>query len=366
MVSSKNRTIGGASRASCAVFCLLIGACSGATTKNQKTVPWWLDGLTGFATVNAWGQDGTTGGLGGPTVTARSTAELVQYISQEGPLVIQVEGTIDLPIDLTENGAPAHGMNFVRSHKTIVGIGQNPTIRAGGLGLGLYYFDDSVTTLPANATKNVIIRNLTFDGTGGVLGETDGVNIFMFTHHVWVDRCTFINSLDGSLDIKRGASFVTVSNNLFIQQEQACMLGHKEGPTAQAQDTGNLKVTYHHNWFRDCTYRMPLVRFGEAHVYNNYWSNVGWHAIGVGEKSSIYSENNQLDTPPETGTFSYVFYEDGALLDLGSEGGTSHNLEGVTWKPTGYYPYTAEPTASVKSSVMENAGAGTLASPSRP
>lgn len=350
-----NRPVGGGLRVSCTILGLLALSCGGASTRDKP--PWWLEGLSGFASVNAWGQDGTTGGLGGPTVTARTGEELLGYISDEGPLVIQVEGTIELPTDLMENGAPAYGMNFVHSNKTIVGIGEEPTIRAGGFGLGLYYFDDSVTAPPDNATKNVIIRNLTFDGTGGVAGETDGVNIFMFTHHVWIDHCTFVNSLDGSLDIKRGASFITVSNNRFIEQEQACMLGHEEGPTAEVQDSGNLKVTYHHNWFQDCAYRMPLVRFGEAHVYNNYYSRVSWHAIGIGEKSSIYSENNHFESPAEGATFSYVFTDDGALLDLGSTSGESHNSDAVSWRPADYYPYQADPTSEVSPKAIENAGA---------
>jgi pectate lyase len=178
----------------------------------------------------------------------------------------------------------------------------------------------------------------------------------MFTHHVWVDHCTFIHSVDGSVDIKRGSSFITVSNNLFIESAEACMLGHLENSTAEAQDFGHLKVTYHHNWYRDCVNRMPLVRYGEAHVFNNYWSNVLGSAIGIGDKGSVYSENNYLDG----GQFSYVYYDNGSLLDVGSLGGVSHNPEGMKWHPSGYYPYTADPTAGVKESVMAQAGAGKL------
>lgn len=316
--------------------------------------PAWLSGLVGFATVNAWGQNGTTGGLGGPTVTARSAEDLMQFIAAEGPLVIQVEGTIVLPTDTQKNGFPGYGMHFVNSDKTIIGVGDAATIQAGGFGLGLYPFDDTVVSLPEKAIKNIIIRNITFDGTGGVEGETDGVNVFMFTHHIWIDHCTFKNSVDGSVDIKRGSSFITVSNNLFDGQAQPCMLGHSLGETAFAQDGGNLKVTYQQNWFRQCHTRMPLARFGEVHVLNNYWSDVVNHAIGIDEKAAIISENNYLDR----GNFSYVYSEDGALKDLGSLGGISHNEARVTWRPQQYYVYTPLLTEDVKAYVIANAGAG--------
>ena len=48
------------------------------------------------------------------------------------------------------------------------------------------------------------------------------------------------------------------------------LLGHDDGNGAQ--DTGRLKVTYHHNWFDRTPQRNPRVRFGEpVHVFNNYY-----------------------------------------------------------------------------------------------
>jgi len=280
----------------------------------------------------------------------------MHYISQDGPLVIQVKGTIRLPTDVTHNGADTYGMHLVRSDKTIIGIGEDATIEAGGFGIGIYPWDNNILSTPPDATKNVIIRNLNFDQKDGVYGETDGVNIFMWTHHVWVDHCTFRNAVDGSVDIKRGASYVTVSNNLFIEAPQACMLGRHEGAEIPYEDTDYHLVTYHHNWYRDCDERMPWVYWGKAHVFNNYWSNVQGHALTVGNESQIYSENNYLDG----GAFVTVQSEDGALLDQGSLGSESHNPAGVEWNPRSFYDYTLDPTDEVKEKVMANAGAGKL------
>ena len=67
----------------------------------------------GFASVNAWGQNGTTGGAGGSTVTVDTAAEFLSDIAQPGTLIIQVSGMITLP-------GPMHD---VTSDKTIVGVG---------------------------------------------------------------------------------------------------------------------------------------------------------------------------------------------------------------------------------------------------
>jgi pectate lyase len=176
----------------------------------------------------------------------------------------------------------------------------------------------------------------------------------MFSHHIWIDHCTFRNTFDGALDVKRGSSYVTISYNLFDGVNKVCLLGHADDLKFEAQDTGRLKVTYHHNWYKSCTQRMPLVRFGEAHVYNNYWSNVANYALGVGIKCRTYSENNHLDG----GDFSDIFITDGAIKDVGSIGGSGYNADLVTWDPHAYYSYTADPATSVKSIVMANAGTG--------
>ena len=35
-----------------------------------------------------------------------------------------------------------------------------------------------------------------------------------------------------------------------------------------------IRATYHHNYFHDVGSRLPSIRFGKAHVFNNYYVNV--------------------------------------------------------------------------------------------
>jgi len=55
-------------------------------------------------------------------------------------------------------------------------------------------------------------------------------------------------------------------------------------------------VTIHHNLFLNLGQRTPRVRFGQVHVYNNYY-NIDHapkyiYSWGVGIESAIYAENN--------------------------------------------------------------------------
>jgi pectate lyase len=44
-------------------------------------------------------------------------------------------------------------------------------------------------------------------------------------------------------------------------------------------DTYNRKITYHHNRFENIESRLPLVRGGQAHVFNNYYKGINSTAL---------------------------------------------------------------------------------------
>ena len=50
-------------------------------------------------------------------------------------------------------------------------------------------------------------------------GLDDQINIMMYSHHVWIDHCSFDGSelKDGAVDIKRGSNYITVSWNHFYR-----------------------------------------------------------------------------------------------------------------------------------------------------
>jgi pectate lyase len=99
---------------------------TGSTSTSTTRPPQQDPGLVGFATVNALGQNGTTSGSGGPTVTVSNATDFLAAIAQPGPLFIRVQGMIALP-------GPMHD---VTSDKTIVGVGASSGFTGGGLNVG--------------------------------------------------------------------------------------------------------------------------------------------------------------------------------------------------------------------------------------
>ncbi|MDQ2586523.1 pectate lyase family protein [Saccharothrix yanglingensis] len=302
----------------------------------------------GFASVNALGQNGTTGGAGGATVTATTTAQFLDYIARPEPLTVQVRGTITLPTGTTD------GMHPVASDKTIIGLGSDARLSGGGLNIGLPV-DDDVTAPPANAVHNIIIRNLSITGA-----TDDLINVQMFSHHIWIDHNDFSNGDDGAVDIKRGSDFVTVSWNRFHDHDKTLLLGHDDDNAAQ--DVGRLRVTYHHNYFDGSDQRNPRVRFGESvHVYNNYYRDNSYGVAsamnaGVVLEGNYFHSVNNPGRVDFSGDLGRMVQRDNILVDC------NHAIEtrGTVVEPRTYYPYTPHRAAEVPTVVPAGAGVGTI------
>ena len=203
----------------------------------------------------------------------------------------------------------------VGSNTTIVGLGNHARLRGVWL--------DVRGSATANVS-NVIIRNLTLEDTfdcfptwaptDGQLGSWnalyDSISL-RNADHVWIDHNTFADREtadplqphqlgvlfqvhDGELDITNASDLVTVSWNRFRDHDKVMLIGSSDGATAT--DRGKLRVTLHHNLFDNVGQRMPRVRFGQVHVYNNVYDlrddAVFLYGWGVGIESAIYAENN--------------------------------------------------------------------------
>ena len=300
-------------------------------------------GLMGYATLNALGQNGTTGGAGGPTVTVTSGSALVSEIAAAGPRTIRVQGMLTV----------AAGMYDVTSDKTIIGVGSGSGISGGGLNVGLP-LSDTPTSPPANAVHNVIIRNLIFQNA-----NDDSVNVQMFSHHVWIDHNELRPANDGSIDIKRGSDFVTVSWNHFVGTDKTMLLGHDDDNGAQ--DTGRLHVTYHNNWFDGTQQRNPRTRFGNVvHVLNNYYAAVDDYGVASTMNSAVLVEGNSFEnteSPCELGQGDSPPGALRAVNNLFDNSGTCQTGGSVGGVP---YSYTPQNPNDVKGSVTAGAGVGRI------
>jgi pectate lyase len=288
-------------------------------------------GLVGFATVNALGQNGTTGGARGQTVTVSNASDFLAAVQRTDPVIVQVNGTINLT-----------GMNKVASDKTIIGVGTSGVITGGGLTL--------------SGVKNVIIRNLTFTNA-----NDDSINIESGSHHIWVDHNDLSNGYDGLVDIKRGSDFITVSWNYFHHHDKTALLGHDDANSAQ--DRGHLRVTYHHNWFSGTVQRHPRVRFGDpVHVFNNYYVGNSGYGIASTMDAGVLVEGNYFDgvaNPMITQTGSSdpgrIVQRNNVFVNSGTP-----QTSGSVADPGSYYSYTLDDPNTIPAIVSGGAGVGKI------
>lgn len=195
-----------------------------------------------------------TGGAGGTETTVTTYAALRAACRAAGPIIIKVDGIL----------MPNESYCYIEGYdKTIVGVGTNS-------GLAGYGFRVSGT--------NIIIANLTFSSTNA---NADGITVDDSSHgigrNVWVDHCTFYDCTDGSVDVTKGADYVTVSwCKFYYAPVPKGVVNHEFVNLIASSDSDNpnglYHVTFHHNWYGEyCRERMPSVRFGRVHVFNNYY-----------------------------------------------------------------------------------------------
>jgi pectate lyase len=312
-------------------------------------------GPTGWASVNANGQNGTTGGAGGETVTVNNMTDLITYAGSTASYIIQIEG----PIKITPKGRHIN----VRSNKTIIGITTDAGLVEGGFTVG-------------SNQKNIIFRNLTISDTylegdwDGKDQDWDGIQIKGTCHHIWIDRCTFLRQGDGAVDITNGASYITISYTIFGQNNKASLIGSSDTDS----HTDKYKVTIHHSWFNETTQRHPRVRFGQVHLFNNYYYNMGGYGremnyansngygIGVGVSAQIVSEKNYFERVVYPSQMYDSHDKPGYISDNGSFFVSSGQMitrpDGINWNPADHYDYTLDDAETVKEKVMAQAGAG--------
>ena len=280
-----------------------------------------------------------TGGAGGPVVTVSTAADFGTYVQSPDTYIVQVSGIIDL---VTIGGTVS-----IQSNKTIRGIGTSPTIMGN-----LRFVYDS---------NNIIIERLTITNPPPGYGEGDGISVKDRITNLFITHCTFYNCADGCIDITNESDYVTVSwcKFYYFSQISHCFVNLIGADDADYADRGKLHVTFHHNWWADgCYSRMPRVRFGRVHVYNNYYSCTdNDYCAAAAKESQLLIENNyynNVDCP-----YAYwLFSPYGKLKAVGNIfynfTWSNFDMGGIFTPP---YSYTLDTGADVKSIVMAGAGA---------
>lgn len=324
------------------------------------------------------------------TVTTRS--ELLAAITNGGinPKIIKLVGVLDMsegkPFISTADQA-ARGAIRLKSNTTLVGDGANSGITNGFIVL--------------SSVSQIIIRNLklvnpcdvgpVWDPNDGATGNWnsayDAISL-TGADHVWIDHNSFTdlpvtdNFLpvenghtkqchDGSLDITNASDYVTVSYNVFGQHNKNNLIGSSDTATT---DEGKLRITFSNNVYRDVVQRSPRVRYGQVHLFNNYYVGSKTdsiypysYSVGAGVNAKILSNNNVFEISGAVNCNSVVinsggstpgaFKDTGSVLNGAALGACSLPTT-VTWTPP--YAFTARPILLVKANALNQAGGGKL------
>lgn len=274
--------------------------------------------LIGFAALAG----GTTGGAPGQTVTPGTFSELKQYVENAAtPYIIRIEKEFNTGVStyvdsegsiVTSDAPGAIATTFgailrVGSNKTLIGIGDHAFFNRIGLVI--------------QCQSNIIVRNIKFtmknvpatrDGeyklfdADGIttIGDPDCIGIQAdsesipetqrISQHIWIDHCEFYNEsivnkdrYDGLIDNKNNVQNMTISWCYFHNHSKALLSG--KGNT----DDYNRTITYHHNYFSQIDgSRLPLLRFGQHHYFNNYMEACDGDGVNLRINTNCYIENN--------------------------------------------------------------------------
>lgn len=326
--------------------------------------------LIGFATLDG----GTTGGSGYPKVVTVSDAKQLQKEIGSNK-TIYIDGTIT-PTEFIQEIKISHASNL-----SIIGVADRGEL--DGIGLRI------------KSSRNIIIRNLTihhvvhqFDNPNRAnqreLTSGDAIGIEN-SSRIWVDHCTLYNAgvdeaaqkafvadmrakgytaeqaeewegspknlYDGLFDVTGNSKYITFSWNVVADSWKTCLIGSNDS------DLTDRRITFHHNWFKNCYSRLPMIRSGVCHIYNNYYSDIIGSGINSRAGAKVLIENNYFEkvkTPfySSDGKGSWLATGNAFVGRPGSNGGTA--------SVTVPYPYTLQSAEEAKDSVMANAGAGKL------
>jgi pectate lyase len=285
---------------------------------------------------------GTSGGSAGTTVTVTSLSALTSAAGSGTSETIRVNGNFGCSSDVN-----------VTSNKTILGVGSSSGLTGCGLRM--------------KGVNNIIVRNLKIAKVPAGNGNGDAIHIERSTH-IWIDHNDLSSDTshgtdyyDGLLDITHASDYVTVSWNTFKDHYKGSLVGHSDDNASE--DTGHLRVTYHHNYFRNCDQRGPRVRFGNpVHVYNNYYYNSGTYGIATTCNAGVYVERNYFENTPHTVVTQTGDSPAGNVKLLNNylvNSGTPQTRNGAAVAAIPY-AYTVDANSSVKSIVTAGAGTGKI------
>ncbi|MBD5426626.1 MAG: hypothetical protein HDR38_03605 [Treponema sp.] len=341
----------------------MLPAAGGKSTDSTPALDAFVSGQTGgaYTTYAAW-------------VTAYSKAcKLTTEDDKSGSGSSALQGTMK-----TLNAAYGKVIRLdVQSGTTLIGKGLGCGIRGG--------------TIQISSASNIQIRNLTIqdafdpfphhENNDGYNAQWDGINIQNTSKNIWIDRCTFEDTLtlgyvqtngstqekwqtyDGLCDMKGSSTNITISNCIFRNHDKTMLIGSSD---SDGKNTERF-VTLQGNYFYNCGQRLPMVRNTTIHILNNYYDADSkkvydqQYAVGCRKNSIIYAEANYFGSG-----IKYSFKDSyGTLHSSGNTDNCQQKSSITSAKDSklfkdevGAYSYTPVSAEQAKTTAMSSAGAG--------
>jgi len=320
--------------------------------------------VQGFASMGGGTTGGADAGFGNNTVTVSNGVELNNVLSatnptyKDKPLMVYINGTITW-----ENSNNAE-IRVCRSNVSIIGLANG---EFSGVGIRV-----------SHGASNIVIRNLLMHEVPQSRGAGDHIHLDGqdgAVSNIWIDHNEFYNDLTVDKDFydelvsgRSRVHNVTISHNYLHDSQKTSLWGSSDD--AAAEDVGRT-ISFHHNHWKNVVSRLPLFRFGEGHVWNNYYNGATGSGINSRMGAKMRVDNNVFENVKNaiwsgdssaigfwhatgntftSSTWSGSFNANCSTPPCYAEGNNSN----IAYEPP--YAYTAMETSAVKAYVVESAG----------
>lgn len=278
---------------------LLLSFFNSAELSAAETLP-DFNHVYGYAGLNG----GTSGGSGegARAVSVCSGADLIALLNHKGLQAFPLTIFVDAPI--TPENTQAESIKIERPNVTIIGRGAHAEFN----GIGIHI-----------RASNIIIRNLKLHEVPQSRGEGDIITIDGRSgktasgpvRNIWIDHNELYNNLnvvipanitdakakteyqkdyfDELISGRGDISNITISYNYLHHSWKTSLWGSSD------EDNYNRQISFHHNRWEYVNSRLPLMRFGQAHIFNNFYSHIDSTAINSRMGAVVRVEHNYFE-----------------------------------------------------------------------
>ncbi|KAG9094731.1 hypothetical protein FRC06_010530 [Ceratobasidium sp. 370] len=270
----------------------------------------------------------TTGGGSASPIVVTTLAALKSALSS-GNKVVLISGTI-----------VGNEVIKVPANTSVIG-----KFGAGLSGVGLRVIDVS----------NVIIRNLKISkvlaDAGDAIGIQSANRVWVDSVDLWSDRDHDKDYYDGLLDITHGSYGISVTNSHLHDHWKASLVGHSD---SNGDEDIALEVTFAYNKWENLSSRTPSIRFGHAHIFNNYFLNND-DGINVRDGAEVLIQCNVFENVANP-----IYSTNNGYANVASNndlGGGTNTAPSTSWNNPGYPIPACIPVAQLKAYINAHSGA---------